>query len=263
MSSYRGIQLWRVPVTGQYDITIAGAGGGRSYIADETQREGYGAKIDLSAVLHKGDVYRILIGQKGLLGNNDSDLEAGYTNYMPYSSSGGGATFFVKDATYDESTFIDNTGLEIGDVSQYVIAVAGGGSGGRTWTRDDDQYDASINVTNASIDPDFLGKTGFYTEGESRTKISVTQIAPRGYNSLSTEDREYFGEIDFGGGGGGGGLIKYGGMAGDGGSGGNYNGSVGSQPAFSFFYGGTGGLNQYNPDGGGIGNVKTGWFWWR
>lgn len=255
-----GIQHWTVPVTGQYDITIAGAGGGRSYIPDEEQREGYGAKIDFSAVLQKGDKYQILIGQKGILGpQRGSTLNEGYTNYMPYSSSGGGATFFIKNATYSEDEYYNEIGDSIGDISKHVIAVAGGGSGGRTWTRDDNDnvYDASMTVSNASIDDasiDEKASPGFYTDGNTRAKIDVTQIAQgRGYNSLTSDDREYAGEINFGGGGGGGGLINKGGLAGVDGE------DSGSSQAQSFFSGGNGGFNTYNP-GGGVGNAKEGGF---
>ena len=253
---YTGIQHWTVPVTGPYDITIAGAGGGRSYISDEDQREGYGAKIDFSAVLHRGDKYQILIGQKGLLGPQmGSTLKAGHTNYMPYSSSGGGATFFVKNATYSESEYYNENGDSIGDISKDVIAVAGGGSGGRTWTRDDNNndYDANKNVSNASIEE--KASPGFYTDGNTRATIDVTQIAQgRGNASVTDDDRKYAGEINYGGGGGGGGLIKHGGLAGDGGG-----ENSGSSSAQSFFNGGNGGYNTYNT-GGGVGIAKEGGF---
>jgi len=256
MGDNPGIQHWTVPVTGQYDITIAGAGGGRSYVSDDIQREGYGAKIDFSAVLQKGDKYQILIGQKGLLGPpGDSTLDAGYTNYMPYSSSGGGATFFVKNATYSEDEYYNENGDSIGDISKHVIAVAGGGSGGRTWTRDDNNndYDASRTVSNAAIEE--KAHPGFYTDGETRAPIDVTQIAQgRGNASVTDDDRKYAGEINYGGGGGGGGLINRGGLAGDGGG-----ENSGSSPAQSFFNGGNGGFNTYNT-GGGVGTAKEGGF---
>ena len=252
----RGIQHWTVPVTGQYDITIAGAGGGRSYVSDDIQREGYGAKIDFSAVLQKGDKYQILIGQKGLLGEQEASYSAdeGYTNHMPYSSSGGGATFFVKDAVY--SSVYDDLNTHVTAMNKHVIAVAGGGSGGRTWTRDDSNYDASMSVSNASIVD--TASPGFYTGGDARGRIDVTDNAGgRGVKPLTIDDdRKYHGEINYGGGGGGGGLIKSGGLAGDG----DVNST--SSSAQSFFSGGNGGFNKYNsPDyGGGVGIAKEGGF---
>ena len=51
MNNNNGIQIWTVPATGLYNITIAGAAGGRASSASQ----GYGALIDLSYRLVKGE----------------------------------------------------------------------------------------------------------------------------------------------------------------------------------------------------------------
>jgi hypothetical protein len=270
-SSDNGIQIWTVPATGQYDITIAGAGGGRSYTYNKKYEnlEGYGARFDTSAILTRGDKYRILIGQKGYLGNKttiDTELATGHSNYLPYSSSGGGATFFVKD-----DPLIDGDIDELIDIKDLVIAVAGGGSGGRTWTREDG-WEARRDVTDASIDTStekFLGIAGLYNESENiRTNIKPEQRAPgRGGGSNETND---IGDIVFGGGGGGGGIIRPGGLAGHDGdntaflldSADPYK--VMMKTANSFLDGGTGGYNVFSPIYGAnadaIGDAKEGGF---
>ena len=272
-SSDNGIQIWTVPATGQYDITIAGAGGGRSYSYNEkyTELEGYGARFDTSAILTRGDKYRILIGQKGYLGNKtttNTELATGHSNYLPYSSSGGGATFFIKD-----SPLIDGDIDELIDIKDLVIAVAGGGSGGRTWTRDD-EWSSKRTVTDASIDTStekFLGNAGLYIKDDienTRSNINPDQRAPgRGGGSNETND---VGDIVFGGGGGGGGIIKPGGLAGHDGDNTTFLSDsadpdkVMMKTANSFIDGGTGGYNVFSPNYGAnadaIGDAKEGGF---
>ena len=255
-----GIQLWTVPATGQYDITIAGAGGGRSYAPEnENTREGYGAVFDTSVILHRGDKYRILIGQRGQLGNTNSENITGYQDKIPMASSGGGGTFFVKD---DERLNIDSNLTTansdpdevmniINDISDLFIAVAGGGSGGRTW---DDDYDSSKKtITDASHNPS--ANSGHYDgEIEREEFINVNEYAPgREIGQLTDEDGNvYSGQFPFTGGGGGGGLIRVGGYAGN-------DVTTGSNEAKSFILGGKGGLNT-NTRIGIIGNAKFGGF---
>ena len=277
-SSDNGIQIWTVPATGQYDITIAGAGGGRSYSYNEKydDLEGYGARFDTSAILTRGDKYRILIGQKGYLGNKTTttELATGHSNYLPYSSSGGGATFFVKD-----DPLIDGAIDELIDIKGLVIAVAGGGSGGRTWTRQTSNWASKRTVTDASIDTStekFLGNAGLYTGVDNtRSNIDPDQRAPgRGGGSNETND---VGDIVFGGGGGGGGIIKPGGLAGHDGDNTRFLSDsarflsdsadpdmVMMKTANSFIDGGTGGYNVFSPIYGAnadaIGDAKEGGF---
>jgi len=98
--STNGIQLWTVPATGSYTIRAVGAG---SYLSGQSSISwGRGIDITTSTTLTKGEVIKILVGQKGT-GNN----VGGYP-----TSGGGGGTFVVKD------------------VSNAIIVAGGGGSRG-------------------------------------------------------------------------------------------------------------------------------------
>ena len=95
-----GIQLWTVPVTGNYTIRAVGAGGGGSFITSN----GRGINIQLTTTLIKGEVIRILVGQKGTYGDS-------YVVSPAYNQgTGGGGTFVVRG-------------------TQTPIIVAGGGGG--------------------------------------------------------------------------------------------------------------------------------------
>ncbi len=89
----QGIQIWTVPFTALYTITVAGASGGGTLFS----KGGHGAIISGVVRLSKGIKLHLLIGQKGLRGGS--------------GAGGGGGTFVV---------FSDNT----------VLAVAGDGGGG-------------------------------------------------------------------------------------------------------------------------------------
>tara|TARA_B110000483_G_scaffold243658_1_gene334952 strand:- start:51 stop:4019 length:3969 start_codon:yes stop_codon:yes gene_type:complete len=243
MSLDSGIQIWTAPATGLYDITIAGAGGGRSY-GPETRKEGFGIKFDTSARLIKGDKYRILVGQRGNLGN-DKQINDGFNNTignkLPYSSSGGGATFLVKDdIALDTLNYVD--------ISHLVIAVAGGGSGGRTW----DTHEVSHTVTDAStVDP----SPGANTVGGAEDNRDIL-IDPYGQAAIGRgiEVNTINGiDISAQGGGGGGGIALDGDLAGT-------NSSANSFKAQSFRNGGKGGLNIFVNDPTAIGDAKEGGF---
>jgi hypothetical protein len=93
----QGIQLWKVPVTGSYTITCAGARGGTP-VSYTTYTGGSGAIMSGTFTLNKGDIVKIAVGQKGV-------------EYL-YTGGGGGGTFVTKN---------DNTPL--------IVAGGGGGSG--------------------------------------------------------------------------------------------------------------------------------------
>ncbi len=90
MTGDNGIQLWTVPVTGNYFIQARGAAGLDS-------RGGKGRDVQIITTLLKGEVIRILVGQQG-------------TGNAFGQSSGGGGTFVVRG-------------------TQTPIIVAGGGGG--------------------------------------------------------------------------------------------------------------------------------------
>ena len=99
---FNGIQEWRVPCSGEYRISAAGAAGG---IGNRLKPcPGKGAIIEGNFELKKGELLRIVVGQKGC-GNPKSGYSSG--------GGGGGGTFI--------SNFAKN---------QHVpIIVAGGGNG--------------------------------------------------------------------------------------------------------------------------------------
>jgi hypothetical protein len=86
----QGIQLWTVPQTGSYTFRAIGAGSEYANV-----NGGQGVDISTTVNLTKGDVIKIIVGQKGSANN---------------SGGGGGATYAVKS---------DGT----------AIIVAGGGGG--------------------------------------------------------------------------------------------------------------------------------------
>jgi len=90
----QGIQEWTVPMDGSYQIEAYGAAGGGS-----GNRNGYGARMRGTFSLTKGDVIKILVGQKGGVQN---------------SGAGGGGTFVIR-------TPYDDTGS--------ILVIAGGGGG--------------------------------------------------------------------------------------------------------------------------------------
>ena len=105
----QGIQLWTVPQTGSYTFRAIGAGSEYANV-----NGGQGVDISTTVNLTKGEVIRILVGQKGSANN---------------SGGGGGATYAVKS---------DGT----------AIIVAGGGGGafnGSTFINSIPQSNATTN----------------------------------------------------------------------------------------------------------------------
>jgi tripartite motif-containing protein 56 len=98
MTGDNGIQLWTVPVTGNYIIRAVGAAG---FIGPGLSNA-RGIDIQTTTTLIKGEVIKILVGQRG-------SWQGTYT----YMGSGGGGSFVVRE----NSTPI-------------IIAGGGGGTGG-------------------------------------------------------------------------------------------------------------------------------------
>ena len=88
----KGIQIWTVPFTALFTLTLAGASGGQSFSSG-----GRGVIVTGVVQLTKGTVLHLLIGQTGLKGTS--------------GAGGGGGTFVV---------FSNNA----------LLAAAGGGGGG-------------------------------------------------------------------------------------------------------------------------------------
>ncbi|PFX27960.1 glycine-rich cell wall structural protein 1.0-like isoform X2 [Stylophora pistillata] len=106
----KGVQIWRVPFTGPYKLTVAGASGGNA-----TCSSGGKGAIAVGVVqLTKGTVLHLLIGQKGLPGAS--------------GAGGGGGTFVVSN----KNTLLGAAG-------------GGGGGGGQILSENGDDGQAAKN----------------------------------------------------------------------------------------------------------------------
>ena len=97
----QGIQLWKVPHTGTYQITAAGAGGG--YNTKANIMGGNGAIVTNQVTLTQGQTLAIVVGQRG------SNMNSATT----YSGAAGGGGSFV----YDNDS-----------ITYYTVAGGGGGA---------------------------------------------------------------------------------------------------------------------------------------
>ena len=270
MNNNNGIQIWTVPATGLYNITIAGAAGGRA----SSDSQGYGALIDLSYRLVKGDKYMLLIGQNGRLGRKtvlnsaepQSTTFAGTNELRPTSSSGGGGTFFVKgdNIEYLKRDFdIGDNQDQLVDLSNYIVAVAGGGSGGITFQDNTTSPSEISKIADGSLNLSFSGIDGSGSITDTRRTGGKN-----GQGGLGS-DNTFNSSLPGGGGGGGGGFLTSGGTSG-------YNTShwannypldetevKGAEP---FILGGKGGFIPHikdengNENVGGLGNANVGGF---
>lgn len=135
-----GIQYWTVPVTANYEITVAGARGGNGYL----HSGGYGARMKGVFELEEGLRLKIMIGQMG-----------GHSDEVNNGAGGGGGSFVAE---------IDNTPL---------IVEGGGGGAARNYEYGHgDGGDAPI--TNTGTDGGFDGGTygngkgaGFVGDGDN------------------------------------------------------------------------------------------------
>ena len=127
-SSAQGVQMWTVPATGTYRITVAGASGGYSYDTGRTNRVGRGAIVRGDFSFIKGDILRIVVGQRGrpVSTSNPDGPSTGYA----YNSGGGGGSFVFYTLSDTEP-----------------LIVAGGGGGGSYSGNSGYAPDAATNIT--------------------------------------------------------------------------------------------------------------------
>ena len=104
-----GIQRWTVPVTGYYQLTAAGAGGGTS---QNGITGGRGVIVSNTVLLLQGQVLYIVVGQKGLAGTFGG-------NGTGAGGGGGGGTYIV----------LYNGGVITNNASYTKLLIAGGGGG--------------------------------------------------------------------------------------------------------------------------------------
>jgi hypothetical protein len=104
-----GIQQWTVPVTGYYQLTAAGAGGGTS---QNGRVGGKGVIVSTTVLLLQGQVVYIAVGQKGLVGT--------YSGSAPGAGGGGGGGTYIV---------VYNGGVITAASSYTILLIAGGGGG--------------------------------------------------------------------------------------------------------------------------------------
>ncbi len=203
MTNDNGIQLWTVPISGNYTIRAKGAAG-------LDTRGGKGRDIQLTTTLIKGEVIRILVGQQGTVAGN--------------FSSGGGGTFVVRGITP-------------------IIVAGGGGGRGDVMAYENNPFsDANIGtVGNTTPGGWYGGSDGEGGDGQQQGGGGGFLInnAPyaRGGNSFISGGAGGLGTVDGGFGGGGGTYVDFSGGAG----GGGYSGGGGGGTVSGFNLGGGGG----------------------
>jgi hypothetical protein len=121
----QGVQIFTIPTTGTYNLTIAGARGGQY---QPGLGAGKGAQLIVTTTFTIGDKVSIVVGQQG----GYQHLAAGSTEF--YWGGGGGGSFFFA-------------------ASGSLIAAAGGGGGpwGIDCTRANFGNDASLNSSGSSV----------------------------------------------------------------------------------------------------------------
>ena len=112
-----GIQRWTVPVTGYYQLTAAGAGGGTS---QNGITGGRGVIVSNTVLLLQGQVLYIAVGQKGVNGT--------FSNSQSGSGGGGGGSYIVL---YTGGVITNNASY-----TKLLIAGGGGGAGNIAGVRD-------------------------------------------------------------------------------------------------------------------------------
>jgi hypothetical protein len=230
-----GIQMWTVPLTGDYEFDIAGARGGGDY-------SGNGVRYTFKVKLTRGKVIKILVGQRGLYNANNNGTIGG----------GGGGTFIVFD---NETTPITSTNM-----SNYIIAIAGGGGGeGNFYNKPWVMYHATTqNLGKYSFDQ-FVGSPPIQTEGSGGYNAGGGGMIGNGsgksfINGGSGSSPSTVSGITYANGGFGGGGHAYTMFASAynkyyiiGGGGGGYSGGAAysSAPSYGYFNGPGGGAGSY------------------
>ena len=219
-----GIQRWTVPVTGYYQLTAAGAGGGTSFSGITGTR---GVIVSNTVLLLQGQVLYIAVGQKGVNGVS-----------LSTSGGGGGGTFIVK--------YLGGT-ITSANSYQILLIAGGGGGGGRVSTFGTDALTTTTaspgnGVTAASGGNGgggHIGSTNEYRPGGGGFLTNGLQSSPVG--GQPNQDASGYSGLSF--------L--------NGGLGGNGNTNVSYYSLFASFGGfgggGAGGINQDWGGGGGGG----------
>ncbi len=202
-----GIQLWTVPVTGSYVITVKGASGGSTTYA------GYGASVTGTLQLTAGTQLSILVGQMG---------SSFATNY---SDGGGGGSFVAAGSTL------------------YFAAGGGGGSAQVGNISNAQNAATSTSVVNSSATEFGSAGAGYSANGSNFTYGSYNTVAQSftngGLGQVGGEAGGWPGTPYGDGGFGGGGSSCSCSTGGGGGGGGYAGGGGGSNAGYNSGYGGS------------------------
>ena len=239
-----GIQRWTVPVTGYYQLTAAGAGGGTS---NNRIAGGKGVIVSTSVLLSQGQVLYIVVGQKGLIGTYAGSATGA-------GGGGGGGTYVViynGGATTSSSSYtkllIAGGGGGSGSVTNIMNATTATSGTAESWGTFAGGTNGSGGAANTTANVSNSAGAGFLTNGTAGWNYSqIPGTAAAGGPGISflngstggdSTDFKNGGFGGFGGGSGGGINENWGG-----GSGGGYSGGgAASILAYSGAYGGGGG----------------------
>jgi hypothetical protein len=201
----QGIQLWKVPATGSYQIVCAGAAGG-----DVNSFGGRGIIIQSTISLTQGDTIKIMVGQMGGKAS---------------SSGGGGGTFVATNA--DSALVVAGGGAGCLGTLSSTISLSDGNSGTNGRNANDN---TGTGGTNGGGGTGSSGGWGGGGGGFTGNGTAGSQASGYGYTGLGTSFINGGTGGDsataaIGGFGGGGGTH---GNTGGGGGGGGYSGGGGS-----------------------------------
>jgi hypothetical protein len=210
----QGYQLWTVPQTRSYTVRCAGAASGTS-----ASGFGYGAIIQTTLNLTKGQVLQLLVGQKGLVASNDG--------------GGGGGSFVASGLTPATGVCLAAAGGGGGSSSPSTGALHNNGTNSTSGNNSGFGTGGGTSGGGGSAIGGNLGAGGGFT-GNGETGAAP----PANSGGLSFINGGTGGNTNgtaFGGFGGGGGTF---GSGANGGGGGGYSGGAG---AANLFGGGGGG----------------------
>lgn len=238
--SYDGIQEFKVPSTGTYEMRVRGAHG----LLNNGQINGRGASITVRTRLNQNDILYIAVGQVGA---------------AAYSGAGGGATYVAVNNT--TQAFSQHY-----TANSQLLVVAGGGGGSshngvqsppsgeyhayatNNWTGTNPNCTSTLNASSGGCGGAGGPGAGFNNDGiQTRTNYQANrfktstnpcyggQTGGDGMSNAPCVSTSYGG---FGGGGGGGNH---------GAGGGGFIGGNGGQYTSSY-YGGNGGDSAWNPN---------------
>ncbi|HSW59411.1 MAG TPA: hypothetical protein VLJ60_01365, partial [bacterium] len=188
-----GIQYWTVPVTGKYKIEGYGAQGARN--------GGLGARIIGEFDLTAGEIIKIVVGQQGSAGTNDT-----------YTGGGGGGGSFVVRFPYNTNASIAVVAGGGGGYTNFGVTTTMNGrsstDGGDT---NNDGGGNSGNGGNSGLtDGPAAGGGGFFTDGTNGNYGDVLPVGGKSFinGAVGGTEGHNTGHIggDGGFGGGGGGL---------------------------------------------------------